>query len=73
MVHSNMPTGTTAKSALRDFNYAVAELPTPDAVSVATRLGMHVVQDAKGRNLINVELASFQRQGSANPRRTKLI
>lgn len=71
MVHPNVTAGLTAKTELRGFNYAVAELTNIDAVALATNLKLPVIQDVKGRKLINVELASFQSIGKH--RRAKLI
>ena len=73
MVHPDVPSTAAPRSALRNFNYAVAELADPDALKVATNLGLPVIQDANGRNLINVEISSFQRQGEASPRRATLL
>jgi hypothetical protein len=73
MVHPNAPPNAVPREAFRHFNYAVAEVPKSGAVNIATNLGLPVLQDSEGRNLINVEISSFQRQGNANPRRAKLI
>jgi len=72
MVHARAPLGKSTKAALRHFNYVVAELSDSRALSMAKRLGVPVIE-ANGCRVVNLEIACFERQGRANPRRAKLL
>lgn len=73
MTHPDTPPGKSRKAELRHFNYIVAELPNQQAISVAQCLKLPIVADSEGRKLVNLEIACFERQGKANPRRAKLL
>ena len=73
MAHPSAPASNAPQKELRRFNYVAAELPNPEAVALAHRLGLPVLLDDEGRNLVNLEIASFQRQGRGSSRRAKLI
>lgn len=72
MVHPQTPNGPLPKSRLRDFNSIVAEL-TKDAEKVAKGKGVPVVRHKDGLKLVNLEIATFERQGIHSPRRAKLL
>lgn len=73
MGHPDLPSGARTKAEIKPYNYAVAELPDKDAVKLASQLGLKVLQTGNGKQVINVELTTFQRQGNGNPRRAKLV
>jgi len=73
MVHPGLPSGKIPKSALRPYNHAVGELITDEQCRVAESLKLPVLKQADGRQLINVELASFASQGAGSPHRATLV
>jgi hypothetical protein len=62
MVHPNTPTGKVPAAKLRDFNYAVAEVPNDKVAEKATSVGIPVVRTSQSKRVINVELSQFERQ-----------
>ncbi len=73
MAHPDAPTPNAPQEELRRFNYIVAELPNPEARALARRLALPVLVDDQGRNLVNLEIARFERQGRGSPRRAKIL
>ena len=73
MAHQDIPAGSNTKPALRHRQYTVAQLPDETAVKIAVKKGVPVVVTSDKKNLVNLELSTFQKQGKGNPRRAKLI
>ncbi len=73
MVHPDLPATARTKAEVRPFNYIVAELPDAHAKAKAAQLRLPIQPDSKGRILVNLECATFQRQGNGSPRRAKLL
>lgn len=73
MVHPKMPAGKLTKQQLRPFNNLVAELSEPAAIAMANNLKLPIFASGVGRFLVNLECATFQRQGNQCPRRAKML
>lgn len=73
MAHPQAPTGTASKQELRPFNNIVAELTDTAALTQAQSFGVPVVTHPSGKNLVNLEISTFEGQGKSSPRRAKLL
>lgn len=73
MAHPYAPVGKATKTALRPYNYIVAELANGEAIGQAKRQKLKIIQTANGHSLVNLEVSSFERQGAGSSRRAKLI
>ena len=71
MAHPQTPTGAATKQQLRPYNYIVAELTDPTAISQASSLRVPVITRADGSRLVNLEISVFQR--NKGPRRATLL
>lgn len=63
----------TSKKELRQFNYIIAELVEIPAVEKAKSLNVPRIPNLRGKHLVNLEIATFQRQGWKSPRRATLL
>jgi len=73
MAHPEAPTGAATKQQLRPYNYIVAAVPDAAAMNHASTVGIPIESHPDGKELINLEIGSFEAQGKQSPRRAKLL
>jgi hypothetical protein len=73
MAHAAAPAAQPAKKELRLYNNIVARLPDEAAVVLANSTGIPVLTTPEGDMVVNLEVASFGKQGAASPRRAQLL
>jgi hypothetical protein len=72
MTHPDVPRGKLTKKALRHRHYVVVSVTSKKMASLLRKIGVRPVVTG-GKEVVNLEISTFQAQGAASPRRATLL